>query len=160
MEQTAHCPPSSAWTHQFLPTILQHRLRQLPTQGNGSKSPNPSEEPMSYDSDLGTANADDSNSSLQEVLSEFNIAQVNSVPTNGLRPKRDSHAAGLPYPPLMPDTNQHAPTLQCACRDPPCPSSLSSRCPQAGATFPGTWHPGHCTSYHSEALQDPKPLVL
>ncbi|XP_047688227.1 pleckstrin homology domain-containing family M member 1-like isoform X4 [Prionailurus viverrinus] len=53
-------------------------------QENGSKSPDRSEEPMSYDSDLGTANADDSDPSLQEVLSEFSKAQVNSVPTNGL----------------------------------------------------------------------------
>ncbi|XP_069338813.1 pleckstrin homology domain-containing family M member 1 isoform X1 [Eulemur rufifrons] len=53
-------------------------------QENGSKSPDHSEEPMSYDSDLGTANADDSDQSLQEVLSEFCKAQVNSVPTNGM----------------------------------------------------------------------------
>ncbi|XP_066219991.1 pleckstrin homology domain-containing family M member 1 [Saccopteryx leptura] len=56
----------------------------LPLQENGSKSPDHSEEPMSYDSDLGPANADDSDPSLQEVLSEFSKAQVNSVPTNGL----------------------------------------------------------------------------
>ncbi|XP_078298178.1 pleckstrin homology domain-containing family M member 1-like isoform X2 [Panthera onca] len=37
-------------------------------QENGSKSPDRSEEPMSYDSDLGTANADDSDPSLQEFL--------------------------------------------------------------------------------------------
>ncbi|XP_062937475.1 pleckstrin homology domain-containing family M member 1 isoform X2 [Cynocephalus volans] len=53
-------------------------------QENGSKSPDHSEEPMSYDSDLGIANADDSDRSLQEVLSEFSKAQVNSVPTNRL----------------------------------------------------------------------------
>ncbi|XP_072603055.1 pleckstrin homology domain-containing family M member 1 isoform X1 [Vulpes vulpes] len=55
-------------------------------QENSSKSPDPdrSEEPMSYDSDLGTTNADDSDPSLQEVLSEFTKARVNSVPTNGL----------------------------------------------------------------------------
>ncbi|XP_012642292.2 pleckstrin homology domain-containing family M member 1 isoform X1 [Microcebus murinus] len=53
-------------------------------QENGSKSPDHSEEPMSYDSDLGTANADDSDRSLQEVLSEFSKAQVNSMPTNGM----------------------------------------------------------------------------
>lgn len=53
-------------------------------QENGSKSPDRSEEPMSYDSDPGTAHADDSDLSLQEVLSEFSKAQVNSVPTNGL----------------------------------------------------------------------------
>ncbi|XP_059938090.1 pleckstrin homology domain-containing family M member 1 isoform X2 [Mesoplodon densirostris] len=53
-------------------------------QENGSKSPDRSEEPMSCDSDLGTANADDSDPSLQEVLSEFSKAQVNSVPTNRL----------------------------------------------------------------------------
>ncbi|KAM9598180.1 pleckstrin homology domain-containing family M member 1 [Trichechus inunguis] len=53
-------------------------------QENGSRSPDCSEEPMSYESDLGTANADDSDRSLQEVLSEFSKAQVNSVPTNGL----------------------------------------------------------------------------
>ncbi|XP_034506434.1 pleckstrin homology domain-containing family M member 1-like [Ailuropoda melanoleuca] len=38
---------------------------------------------MSYDSDPGTANAEDSDPSLQEVLSEFSKAQVNSVPANG-----------------------------------------------------------------------------
>ncbi|XP_027948572.1 pleckstrin homology domain-containing family M member 1 isoform X2 [Eumetopias jubatus] len=53
-------------------------------QENGCKSPDRSEEPMSYDSDLGTANAEDSDPSLQEVLSEFSKAQVNSVPTSGL----------------------------------------------------------------------------
>ncbi|KAF5924466.1 hypothetical protein HPG69_018867 [Diceros bicornis minor] len=53
-------------------------------QENGSKSPDHSEEPMSFDSDPGTANVDDSDPSLQEVLSEFSKAQVNSVPTNGL----------------------------------------------------------------------------
>ncbi|KAB1265186.1 Pleckstrin homology domain-containing family M member 1 [Camelus dromedarius] len=53
-------------------------------QENGSRSPDRSEEPMSYDSDLGMANADDSDPSLQEVLSEFSKAQVNSVPANGL----------------------------------------------------------------------------
>ncbi|KAM5274522.1 pleckstrin homology domain-containing family M member 1 [Ctenodactylus gundi] len=53
-------------------------------QENGFKSPDRSEEPMSYDSDLGTANADDSDRSLQEVLSEFSKAQVNSVPNDGL----------------------------------------------------------------------------
>lgn len=35
-------------------------------QENGSKSPDHSEEPMSYDSDPGTANAEDSDPSLQE----------------------------------------------------------------------------------------------
>ncbi|KAF6096197.1 pleckstrin homology and RUN domain containing M1 [Phyllostomus discolor] len=63
----------------------------LPLQENGSKSPDHSEEPMSYDSDPGTANADDSDPSLQEVLSEFSKAQVNSVPTNGL-----SQEPGIP----------------------------------------------------------------
>ncbi|XP_062936543.1 pleckstrin homology domain-containing family M member 1-like isoform X2 [Cynocephalus volans] len=38
-------------------------------QENGSKSPDHSEEPMSYDSDLGIANADDSDRSLQEISS-------------------------------------------------------------------------------------------
>lgn len=52
-------------------------------QENGPKSPDHSEEPMSYDSDLGTANADDSDRSLQEVLSEFSKAQVNSAPSSG-----------------------------------------------------------------------------
>ncbi|XP_036922948.1 pleckstrin homology domain-containing family M member 1 isoform X3 [Sturnira hondurensis] len=63
----------------------------LPLQENGSKSPDHSEEPMSYDSDPGTANADDSDPSLQEVLSEFSKAQVNSVPTSGL-----SQEPGIP----------------------------------------------------------------
>ncbi|XP_004859227.1 pleckstrin homology domain-containing family M member 1 isoform X1 [Heterocephalus glaber] len=52
-------------------------------QESGCKSPDHPEEPMSYDLDLGTANADDSKQSLQEVLSEFSKAQVNSVPTRG-----------------------------------------------------------------------------
>ncbi|KAM6175120.1 pleckstrin homology domain-containing family M member 1 isoform 2-T2 [Erethizon dorsatum] len=39
-------------------------------QESGSKSPDRSEEPMSYDSDLGTANADDSDQSLQEPSQE------------------------------------------------------------------------------------------
>ncbi|XP_026954654.1 pleckstrin homology domain-containing family M member 1 isoform X6 [Sagmatias obliquidens] len=60
-------------------------------QENGSKSPDRSEEPMSCDSDLGMANADDSDLSLQEVLSEFSKAQVNSVPTDRL-----SHEAEVP----------------------------------------------------------------
>ncbi|XP_048220908.1 pleckstrin homology domain-containing family M member 1 isoform X2 [Perognathus longimembris pacificus] len=51
-------------------------------QENGSKSPDHSEEPMSYDSDPGTANVDDADPSLQQVLSEFSKAQVNSVPSN------------------------------------------------------------------------------
>ncbi|XP_077020077.1 pleckstrin homology domain-containing family M member 1 isoform X2 [Tamandua tetradactyla] len=61
-------------------------------QENGSKSPDRSEEPMSYDSDLGTANADDSDQSLQEVLSEFSKAHVNSVPTNGLSQETETPA--------------------------------------------------------------------
>ncbi|EPY89697.1 pleckstriny domain-containing family M member 1-like protein [Camelus ferus] len=39
-------------------------------QENGSRSPDRSEEPMSYDSDLGMANADDSDPSLQESTTE------------------------------------------------------------------------------------------
>ncbi|XP_057571263.1 pleckstrin homology domain-containing family M member 1 isoform X4 [Hippopotamus amphibius kiboko] len=58
-------------------------------QENGSKSPDRSEEPMSCDSDLGTANAEDSDPSLREVLSEFSKAQVNSVPTEGLSPETE-----------------------------------------------------------------------
>ncbi|XP_064439109.1 pleckstrin homology domain-containing family M member 1-like isoform X1 [Mirounga angustirostris] len=37
-------------------------------QENGGKSPDHSEEPVSYDSDLGTANAEDSDPSLQEAI--------------------------------------------------------------------------------------------
>ncbi|KAM6164850.1 pleckstrin homology domain-containing family M member 1 [Rhynchocyon petersi] len=61
-------------------------------QENGSKSPDHSEEPMSYDSDLGIANADDSDRSLQEVLSEFSKAQVNSVPASTLSQETASSA--------------------------------------------------------------------
>uniref|UniRef100_A0A8C5L8M1 Pleckstrin homology domain containing, family M (with RUN domain) member 1 n=1 Tax=Jaculus jaculus TaxID=51337 RepID=A0A8C5L8M1_JACJA len=68
-------------------------------QENGSKSPDHSEEPMSYDSDLGTANADDSDRSLQEVLSEFSKAQVNSVPTS--RPSQETEAPAFPAPLLI-----------------------------------------------------------
>ncbi|XP_023573922.1 pleckstrin homology domain-containing family M member 1 isoform X2 [Octodon degus] len=65
-------------------------------QENGSKSPDRSEEPMSYDSDLGTANADDSDQSLQEMLTEFSKAQVNSVPTCG--PSQESEMPTLQAP--------------------------------------------------------------
>ncbi|XP_054448891.1 pleckstrin homology domain-containing family M member 1 [Pteronotus mesoamericanus] len=72
----------------------------LPLQENGSKSPDHSEEPMSYDSDLGTANADDSDPSLQEVLSEFSKAQVNNVPTNGLSQETEGPAPPQAFPSL------------------------------------------------------------
>ncbi|XP_039097084.1 pleckstrin homology domain-containing family M member 1-like isoform X2 [Hyaena hyaena] len=42
-------------------------------QENGSKSPDRSEEPMSYNSDLGAANADDSDPSLQEPARQPSI---------------------------------------------------------------------------------------
>nr|KAF6296623.1 pleckstrin homology and RUN domain containing M1 [Myotis myotis] len=76
---------------------------------NGSKSPDHSEEPMSYDSDLGTANADDSDPSLQEVLSEFSKAQVNSVPTNGLSRETEipTLQASLSLHGLCLDTSTH-----------------------------------------------------
>lgn len=76
---------------------------------NGSKSPDHSEEPMSYDSDLGTANADDSDPSLHEVLSEFNKAQVNSVPTNGLSRETEipTLQASLSLHGLCLDTSTH-----------------------------------------------------
>lgn len=78
-------------------------------QENGSKSPDRSEEPMSYDSDLGMANADDSDMSLQEVLSEFSKAQVNSVPAN--EPSRETEVltlqAPLPLPGLNTSTSLH-----------------------------------------------------
>ncbi|KAB0365644.1 hypothetical protein FD754_009800 [Muntiacus muntjak] len=67
-------------------------------QENGSKSPDRSEEPMSYDSDLGMANADDSDMSLQEVLSEFSKAQVNSVPANGPSGETEVPALQGPLP--------------------------------------------------------------
>nr|XP_048301835.1 pleckstrin homology domain-containing family M member 1 isoform X3 [Myodes glareolus] len=67
-------------------------------QENGSKSPDHSEEPMSYDSDLGPANADDSDRSLQEVLSEFSKAQVNSVPSSG--PSQETETATTLQTPL------------------------------------------------------------
>ncbi|XP_008052311.1 pleckstrin homology domain-containing family M member 1 [Carlito syrichta] len=52
--------------------------------GDDCKSPDRSEEPMSCGSDPGTANAGNSDCSLQEVLSEFSKAQVNTVSTDGL----------------------------------------------------------------------------
>ncbi|XP_051681707.1 pleckstrin homology domain-containing family M member 1 isoform X5 [Oryctolagus cuniculus] len=68
-------------------------------QEHGSKSPDHAEEPMSYDSDLGTANADDSDRSLQEVLSEFSKAQVNSVPTRG--PSQEPEIPALQASPFL-----------------------------------------------------------
>ncbi|XP_004707580.1 pleckstrin homology domain-containing family M member 1 [Echinops telfairi] len=65
-------------------------------QENGSKSPERAEEPMSYDSDLGTANAEDSDQSLQEVLSEFSKAQANSVPTSTLIRETETPAHQAP----------------------------------------------------------------
>lgn len=78
-------------------------------QENGSKSPDHSEEPMSYDSDLGMANADDSDPSLQEVLSEFSKAQVNTVPTNGLSREAEipTPQASLSFHGLCLDTSTH-----------------------------------------------------
>ncbi|XP_013374748.1 PREDICTED: pleckstrin homology domain-containing family M member 1 isoform X2 [Chinchilla lanigera] len=70
-------------------------------QENGCKSPDRSEEPMSYDSDLGTANADDSDQSLQEMLSEFSKAQVNSVPI--YRPSQESEMPTLQAPVFLHD---------------------------------------------------------
>lgn len=76
---------------------------------NGSKSPDHSEEPMSYDSDLGTANADDSDQSLQEVLSEFSKAQVNSVPARGPSGETEipTLRAARPLRGRCPDTGTH-----------------------------------------------------
>ncbi|XP_036306941.1 pleckstrin homology domain-containing family M member 1 [Pipistrellus kuhlii] len=76
---------------------------------NGSKSPDHSEEPMSYDSDLGAANADDSDPSLHEVLSEFNKAQENSVPTSGLSRETEipTLQASLSLHGLCLDTSAH-----------------------------------------------------
>ncbi|XP_019379116.1 PREDICTED: pleckstrin homology domain-containing family M member 1 [Gavialis gangeticus] len=53
-------------------------------QGNGPRSPERCKEPLSCDSDLGTANAEDLDRSLQEVLSEFSKAQQNSEPAERL----------------------------------------------------------------------------
>ncbi|XP_064439110.1 pleckstrin homology domain-containing family M member 1-like isoform X2 [Mirounga angustirostris] len=50
-------------------------------QENGGKSPDHSEEPVSYDSDLGTANAEDSDPSLQDLLCEQRIDALNSFGT-------------------------------------------------------------------------------
>lgn len=77
---------------------------------SGCKSPDRSEEPMSYDSDLGTANADDSDPSLQEVLSEFSKAQVHCVPTNGLSGELEipTLQASLSLRGLCLDTSTHA----------------------------------------------------
>ncbi|XP_023377321.1 pleckstrin homology domain-containing family M member 1 [Pteropus vampyrus] len=78
-------------------------------QENGSKSPDHSEEPMSYDSDLGIANADDSDPSLQEVLSEFSKAQVDTVPTNRLSRETEipTPQASLSFHGLCLNTSTH-----------------------------------------------------
>ncbi|XP_064127058.1 pleckstrin homology domain-containing family M member 1 isoform X2 [Loxodonta africana] len=95
-------------------------------QENGSKSPDRSEEPMSCDSDLGTANADGSDRSLQEVLSEFSKAQVNSVPTNGLSRETEASAlqASLSFHGLDTSTHLHLDVLA-----EPLPAQASSRTP-------------------------------
>ncbi|XP_006897936.1 PREDICTED: pleckstrin homology domain-containing family M member 1 [Elephantulus edwardii] len=76
-------------------------------QENGSKSPDRSEEPMSYDSDLGIANADDSDRSLQEVLSEFSKAQVNSVPAHALSHEAEPSALQASLSLQGPDATTH-----------------------------------------------------
>ncbi|XP_004684982.1 PREDICTED: pleckstrin homology domain-containing family M member 1 [Condylura cristata] len=98
-------------------------------QENGSKSPDRSEEPMSYDSDLGAANAEDSDPSLQEVLSEFSKAQVNSVPTSGL-----SGGVGTPTQPdsLPPRPQDTSTRLHVAAPAEPLPAHASAGAPGGG----------------------------
>ncbi|XP_067167936.1 pleckstrin homology domain-containing family M member 1 isoform X3 [Apteryx mantelli] len=52
-------------------------------QAHCTRSPERSEEPLSCDSDLGTATAEDLDRSLQEVLSEFSKAQLSLEPVEG-----------------------------------------------------------------------------
>ncbi|XP_060059294.1 pleckstrin homology domain-containing family M member 1 isoform X2 [Erinaceus europaeus] len=98
-------------------------------QENDCKSPDHSEEPVSYDSDLGTANAEDSDPSLQEVLSEFSKAQVNSVPTNRLGQEADSPA--LQPPPSLGGLDP-SPRLHPIMPAEPHPTPASIRIPGAG----------------------------
>ncbi|KAG8505026.1 Pleckstrin homology domain-containing family M member 1 [Galemys pyrenaicus] len=98
-------------------------------QENGSKSPDRSEEHMSYDSDLGTANADDSDPSLQEVLSEFSKAQVNSVPTNGLSGEVEAPTLQDSLSPRDRDTSTR---LHFDAPAEPLPAQGSSRAPDGG----------------------------
>lgn len=73
-------------------------------QDHGSRSPDRSEEPMSCDSDPGAANVEDSDPSLQEVLSEFSKAQVRPVPACELNAEAESpeppgpHSSACPQP--------------------------------------------------------------
>ncbi|XP_054988310.1 pleckstrin homology domain-containing family M member 1 isoform X1 [Sorex araneus] len=120
-------------------------------QENGSKSPDRSEEPMSCDSDLGTANVEDSDPSLQEVLSEFSKAQMDSVPTCQL-----NQEAASPVPPcLHSSTRPHSATsVQ------PLPAPALSRAPPDSDSQdlppPGT---APVVSARSSPCQQPSSLV-
>ncbi|XP_007953467.2 pleckstrin homology domain-containing family M member 1, partial [Orycteropus afer afer] len=95
-------------------------------QEKGSKSPDRSEEPMSYDSDLGPANADDADQSLQKVLSEFSKAQVNSVPTSGLSREAETSALQASLSLWGLDTSAR---LNCGVSAEPLPAQACSRTP-------------------------------
>ncbi|CAM4632544.1 pleckstrin homology domain-containing family M member 1 isoform X1 [Lepidochelys kempii] len=69
-------------------------------QASCTRSPDRCEEPLSCDSDLGTANAEDLDRSLQEVLSEFRQAQQVSEPTE--EPLRPNLLAPAPLQPALP----------------------------------------------------------
>ncbi|XP_065278771.1 pleckstrin homology domain-containing family M member 1 [Emys orbicularis] len=69
-------------------------------QANCTRSPDRCEEPLSYDSDLGAANAEDLDRSLQEVLSEFSKVQQVSEPTE--EPHLPNLLAPAPLQPALP----------------------------------------------------------
>ncbi|KAM6334237.1 pleckstrin homology domain-containing family M member 1 [Alca torda] len=89
-----------------------------------ARSPERSEEPLSCDSDLGTATAEDLDRSLQEVLSEFSKAKPSlEAPERELVP---SVLGCSPRPPPCP------PAPSCAARPPPPPDTDGPRSARTG----------------------------
>ncbi|XP_057897801.1 pleckstrin homology domain-containing family M member 1 isoform X1 [Melospiza georgiana] len=105
-----------------------------------ARSPERAEEPLSCDSDLGTATAEDLDRSLQEVLSEFSKA----------RPSPDA-----PEGRLLPSV------LGCSPQPPPGPPAPSNRAqqepPPSRVTSAGTASPGHGYRDGSSTSRAPAP---
>nr|XP_039332905.1 pleckstrin homology domain-containing family M member 1 isoform X2 [Saimiri boliviensis boliviensis] len=116
-------------------------------QENGSKSPDHCEEPMSCDSDLGTANAEDSDRSLQEVLLEFSKAQVNSVPTNGLSQETEIPTPQATLSLCGLDTSTH---VNCEAPAEPLPAQAASG--TQDDVHPQEPHPQSLSTLHLEQL--------
>ncbi|XP_068275034.1 pleckstrin homology domain-containing family M member 1 [Nyctibius grandis] len=104
-----------------------------------ARSPERGEEPLSCDSDLGTATAEDLDRSLQEVLSEFSKANPSlEAPVGGLVP---SVLGCSPRQPACPPA---------ASPVPPAPSPGARRQPPPDTNGPCSARPGHAVTTSQE----------